>query len=54
MKNKKEDKELQKVLDRIDDGINSSEIYQEIVKVTGIDYKKSKNKKKDENDIINN
>ena len=45
MKDKKDNKELQKVLDRISNGINSTKIYDEVKKATGMDYKKSKNKK---------
>jgi|TARA_Y100000114_G_C11514948_1_gene210779 hypothetical protein len=48
MKVKKDDKELQKVLNRIASGINSSEVFKKTMK----QIKKSKNKKEIKNEKI--
>ena len=48
MKVKKDDKELQKVLDKIANGINSSEVFKKTMK----QIKKSKNKKEIKNEKI--
>ena len=50
MKDKKDNKELQKVLDRIANGINSSEVFKKTMKK----IEKSKNKKRGKYETVSN